>query len=195
MRPHFHISVQSGSNKILELMNRKYKREDVIKACRDLRAVKPDCFLACDIITGFPSETAEDFAQTMDLCNQCDFTWVHSFPFSERPGTPACGMKPKIPQSVSQSRAKALNKWAVLQKTSYIKSFIGKPLTAIIEKQQPSSAPNYYVYNCMTENFIHCQVTSVKPLKESQSHTIVIQDLLLTNIHKGGEIEAIAKVE
>ena len=195
VRPHFHISVQSGSNKILELMNRKYKREDVIKACRDLRAVKPDCFLACDIITGFPSETAEDFAQTMDLCNQCDFTWVHSFPFSERPGTPACGMKPKIPQSVSQSRAKALNKWAVLQKTSYIKSFIGKPLTAIIEKQQPSSAPNYYVYNCMTENFIHCQVSSIKPLKESQSSLITINSVLSENIHKGGEIEAIGTVK
>ena len=195
VRAHFHISVQSGSNKILELMNRKYNREDVIKACADLRKAKPECFLACDIITGFPSETAEDFAQTMDLCNQCDFTWVHSFPFSERPGTPACGMKPKIPQSISQSRAKALNKWAVQQKTTYIQSFIGQPLSAIIEKQQPSSDPNSYVYNCMTENFIHCQVSSIKPLKESQSYTIVIQDVLLSNIHKGGEIEAIAKVE
>ena len=195
VRPHFHISVQSGSNKILELMNRKYKREDVIKACHDLRVAKPDCFLACDIITGFPSETTEDFDQTMDLCHQCDFTWVHSFPFSERPGTAACDMKPKIPQSVSQSRAKALNKWAVQQKTSYIHSFIGKPLPAIIEKQQPSSAPNYYVYNCMTENFIHCQITSVKPLKESQSSVITINSVLSENIHKGGEIEALAVVK
>ena len=192
VRPHFHISVQSGSNKILEKMNRRYNRDDVIKACHDLRAAKPQCFLACDIITGFPSETAEDFAQTMDLCNQCDFNWVHSFPFSERPGTPACAMKPKIPQSVSQSRAKTLNKWAVQQKTSYIQSFIGKPLTAIIEKQQPSSAANYYVYNCMTENFIHCQVTSIKPLKESQSSVITINSVLSENIHKGGEIEALA---
>ena len=192
VRPHFHISVQSGSNKILEKMNRRYNRDDVIKACHDLRSAKPGCFLACDIITGFPSETAEDFAQTMDLCNQCDYTWVHSFPFSERPGTPACAMKPKIPQSVSQSRAKTLNKWAVQQKTSYIQSFIGKPLTAIIEKQQPSSTPNNFVYNCMTENFIHCQVSSPKTLKESQASVITINSVLSDNIHKGGEIEALA---
>ena len=194
VRPHFHISVQSGSNKILELMNRKYNRDDVIKACHALRDAKPGCFLACDIITGFPSESAEDFEQTMDLCKQCDFTWVHSFPFSERPGTPACQMKPKIPQSISQARAKELNTWAVNQKVYYIQSFIEKPLTAVIEKQQPSSTPSNYVYNCMTQNFIHCQVSSKTPLKESCSYTIVIKDVLLSNIHKGGEIEATAQV-
>ena len=192
VRPHFHISVQSGSNRILELMNRKYKREEVIKACRDLRVAKPQCFLACDIITGFPSETDEDFEQTMDLCRHCDFTWIHAFPFSERPGTAACNMKPKIPQSVSQKRAKSLNEWAVQQKISYIESFKDKPLSSVIEKQQPSSAAGKFVYNCMTENFIHCQVSSNEPLKESKTYTIRITSILSENIHKGGEIEAMA---
>ena len=192
VRPHFHISVQSGSDRILELMNRRYKRDDVINACRALRSAKPQCFLACDIITGFPSETDEDFEQTMDLCRHCDFTWIHAFPFSERPGTAACNMKPKIPQSVSQKRAKALNAWAVQQKISYIESFKNKLLSAVIEKQQPSSAAGKFVYNCMTENFIHCQVTSPEPLKESKSYTIKITSILKDNIHKGGEIEATA---
>ena len=194
VRPHFHISVQSGSNRILELMNRKYKREDVIKACRDLRVAKPQCFLACDIITGFPSETDEDFEQTQDLCRQCDFTWIHAFPFSERPGTAACSLKPKIPQSVSQKRAKTLNAWAVQQKISYIQSFIEKPLSAVIEKQQPSTQSGKFVYNCMTENFIHCQLTSPEPLKESKSYTIKITSILTENIHKGGEIEAMGQM-
>ena len=192
VRPHFHISVQSGSNRILELMNRRYKRDDVIAACRALREAKPQCFLACDIITGFPGETNEDFEQTLDLCRQCDFTWIHAFPFSERPGTAACSMKPKIPQSVSQKRAKTLNDWAVKQKISYIQSFIEKPLSAVIEKQQPSTQAGKFVYNCMTENFIHCQLTSPEPLKESQSYTIRITSILKENIHKGGEIEAMA---
>ena len=192
VRPHFHISVQSGSNRILDLMNRRYKRDDVIAACHALRKAKPQCFLACDIITGFPSETEEDFEQTLDLCHQCDFTWIHAFPFSERPGTPACQMKPKIPQSLSQKRAKSLNDWAVQQKISYIESFQEKPLSAVIEKQQPSSQAENYVYNCMTENFIHCQVTSSEPLKESKSYTIKITCILKENIHKGGEIEAMA---
>ena len=192
VRPHFHISVQSGSNRILDLMNRRYKRDDVIAACHALRKAKPQCFLACDIITGFPSETEEDFEQTLDLCRHCDFTWIHAFPFSERPGTPACQMKPKIPQSLSQKRAKSLNDWAVQQKISYIESFQEKPLSAVIEKQQPSSQAENYVYNCMTENFIHCQVTSSEPLKESKSYTIKITCILKENIHKGGEIEAMA---
>ena len=194
VRPHFHISVQSGSNRILELMNRRYKRDEVIAACRALRKTKPQCFLACDIITGFPSETDEDFEQTLDLCRQCDFTWIHAFPFSERPGTAACQMKPKIPQSISQKRAKALNAWAVQQKISYIQSFIEKPLSAVIEKQQPSTQSGKFVYNCMTENFIHCQLTSPEPLKESKSYTIKITCILSENIHKGGEIEAMAQV-
>lgn len=195
VRPHFHISVQSGSNKILQLMNRKYNRDDVIKACADLRQAKPGCFLACDIITGFPGENDEDFVQTMDLCRQCDFSWVHTFPFSARPGTPAFDMKPKIPQSVSQKRAHELNDWAVSQKIKYIKSFISKPLPAIIEKEQPSSTNTNFIYNCMTENFIHCQVTSPTPLQESKEYKITITDVMLENIHKGGEIEATALVE
>lgn len=194
VRPHFHISVQSGSNKILQLMNRKYNRDDVIKACADLRQAKPDCFLACDIITGFPGESDEDFEETMDLCRQCDFSWVHTFPFSARPGTPAFDMKPKIPQSLSQERAHKLNDWAVSQKIKYIKSFIGKPLPAIIEKEQPSSTNTNFIYNCMTENFIHCQVTSPKPLQESKEYIITITDVLLENIHKGGEIESVGMV-
>ena len=194
VRPHFHISVQSGSNKILELMNRKYKRDDVLKACKNLRAAKPECFLACDIITGFPGESEDDFEETLELCQKCDFTWIHSFPFSARPGTPAFDMKAKIPQSISQERAHRLNKWAVEQKTKYIKSFIGKALPAIIEKEQPASSKTSYVYNCMTQNFIHCQVSSPKPLQESKEYKITITELLLENIHKGGEIEARALV-
>ena len=195
VRPHFHISVQSGSNKILQLMNRRYNRDDVLNACKNLRAAKPDCFLACDIITGFPGESDEDFEQTMDLCRQCDFTWVHTFPFSARPGTLAFDMKPKIPQSISQKRAHELNDWAVQQKISYIKSFIGKPLPAIIEKQKPTSTKTSFIYNCMTENFIHCQVTSPNLLKESKEYKVTLTDVLLDNIHKGGEIEAFAIVK
>ena len=194
VRPHFHISVQSGSNRILEMMNRRYKRDDVIAACRALRSAKPQCFLACDIITGFPGETDEDFEQTLDLCRQCDFTWIHAFPFSERPGTAACSLKPKIPQAVSQKRAKSLNDWAVQQKISYIQSFKDQPLSAVIEKQQPSTQSGKFVYNCMTENFIHCQLTSPEPLKESKSYTIKISCILNENIHKGGEIEAMGQV-
>ena len=73
VRPSFHLSVQSGSDKILQSMNRAYKAADVVNACDLIRSVKPDAFIACDIITGFPGEEDCDFEDTMALCRRCDF--------------------------------------------------------------------------------------------------------------------------
>ena len=101
VQPHFHISVQSGSNKILSLMNRRYSKEEVITACKKLKNAKNDPFLACDIITGFPGETDSDFEETMQLCKECGFAWVHAFPYSQRPGTEAVNLNNKVPQYIS----------------------------------------------------------------------------------------------
>ena len=190
VRPHFHISVQSGSDKILALMNRVYKSEQVLQACEKIREVKPDAFIACDIITGFPGETSQDFEQTMELCERCNFTWIHAFPFSERPGTPACSMKNKVPQSESQKRAKRLTQWAIKQKIKYIEQFAGKELTAVVEKKV-SEQEN--LYHCMTENFIHCQLVSKNPLIINKEIKIRITGPLKEKITKGGEIEAEAQ--
>lgn len=183
VRPHFHISVQSGSNKILKLMNRVYTSEDVIKACQNLRKAKPNSFLACDIITGFPCETEDDFSQTMHLCNSCQFAWVHAFPYSERPGTPAATMKNKVPQSISGERAKKLTQWAINQKIEYINSFVGKEVNGIVETSN----------HCMTENFIHCEIKSDIPLEENKEYLFKIISPLPEKILKGGEIEAVAQ--
>ena len=100
VQPHFHISVQSGSNKILSLMNRRYSKEEVITACKKLKNAKNDPFLACDIITGFPGETDSDFEETMQLCKECGFVWVHALPYSQRPGTEAVNLNNKVPQYI-----------------------------------------------------------------------------------------------
>ena len=192
VRPHFHISVQSGSNKILGLMNRRYDSAAVVSACQKLLNAKPDSFIACDIITGFPGETDEDFEQTIELCKKCGFTWIHAFPFSERPGTPACKLKPKIPQSVSGKRAKRLTELAIKNKIEYIKRFIGKTLSAVVEKQIASDSPDTYKYHCMTENFIHCELISKKVLESNKSIEVEIIEPLSDRIKKGGEIEALA---
>ena len=115
VQPHFHISVQSGSSRVLQAMNRPYSAKSVVEACQRLKAAKKNPFLACDIITGFPGESDEDFEETMKLCRECDFAWVHAFPYSERPGTAAAVMKNKVPQSLSGQRAKRLTEWAVEQ--------------------------------------------------------------------------------
>ena len=108
VRPHFHLSVQSGSDDVLLNMNRPYKAQAVIDACRRLKEAKGNPFLACDIIAGFPGETDEDFNATMKLVKDCGFTWVHAFPFSPRPNTKAYTMKPKVPEFVTGKRVDEL---------------------------------------------------------------------------------------
>ena len=106
VRPHFHLSVQSGSNAILKAMHRPYTAETVVAAVENLRKAKDNPFIACDIIAGFPGETDEDFEQTKELCKKCRFTYVHAFPFSPRPGTEAYTMKNQIPQRIAGERVK-----------------------------------------------------------------------------------------
>ena len=192
VRPHFHISVQSGSNNILKAMNRHYGREEVLAACKKLRASKPQAFIACDIITGFPGETDQDFEQTHELCRECDFAWIHAFPFSERPGTPACSMKPKIPQSVSGQRAKQLTQLAIQNKIKYIQGFAGKELSVVVEKKI-SLRDGKYIYHCMTQNFIHCELESDSELKPNEAVIVRLKGPLVDRIKKGGEIEAITE--
>lgn len=152
IRPHFHLSVQSGSDRILHLMNRPYKAEDVVAAAHRLRQLKPGCFLACDVITGFPGETDDDFEETLTMCRKADFSWIHVFPFSARPGTAAYKMRPQVPQSVSGKRAAELTELACFQKKEYLSAFVGKTLTAIVEKRRTDEL------RAVTGNFMHVRL-------------------------------------
>ena len=198
VQPHFHISVQSGSNNILKLMNRPYGAEKVIKACEMLKKAKNAPFLACDIITGFPGETDEDFEQTMQLCRECDFAWVHAFPYSERPGTAAAVMKNKVPQSISGERVKQIGEWAIAQKIKYAEQFVNTEHSAVLETvRRPmalvSGSSGRYIYHAVTENFLHCEIVSEKMLQANQTVRILITQVLEERIKKGGDIEVSAK--
>lgn len=197
--PHFHISVQSGSDRILEAMKRGYKAQDVIEACEKIRLVKENPFLACDIITGFPGETDADFEESLSLCKKCGMSWVHAFPYSERPGTEAVKMKNKVPQAVSGERAYTLTTKASEAKIKYIESFVGKILPCVVETvRNPKNAVNgKIIYHAVTNNFLHCQieVDADKPLmKNGQLQNVRILSPLTENIRKGGETECLAEL-
>ncbi|NMB48379.1 tRNA (N(6)-L-threonylcarbamoyladenosine(37)-C(2))-methylthiotransferase MtaB [Candidatus Kuenenbacteria bacterium] len=106
--PHFHLSIQSGSNRILKLMNRRYTREEVIKITRACRRQIPDVNFTCDIIVGFPGETEKDFQNTCDLVKTIGFSKVHIFQFSPRPNTGAAAMSGQIPGSIKKARYQRL---------------------------------------------------------------------------------------
>jgi len=102
--PHFHLPVQSGSNDILQRMNRKYTREVYLEKVAALRTARPDIALATDIIVGFPGESDEDFAQTMDLLETVRFHGSFSFKYSDRPNTRSVDFPDKVPEAVKKER-------------------------------------------------------------------------------------------
>jgi threonylcarbamoyladenosine tRNA methylthiotransferase MtaB len=107
MMPHLHLSLQAGDDLILKRMKRRHQRADAIAFCAQVRRLRPDVVFGGDVIAGFPTETDEMFAHSLDLVDQCGLTHLHVFPFSARPGTPAARMPPVAPAIVKE-RARAL---------------------------------------------------------------------------------------
>ncbi len=104
--PHFHLPVQSGSNAVLQKMNRKYTREIYLEKVAELKAARPDIALATDIIVGFPGESDEDFSRTMDLLETVRFHGSFSFKYSDRPNTRSADFADKIPEDIKKERLK-----------------------------------------------------------------------------------------
>jgi threonylcarbamoyladenosine tRNA methylthiotransferase MtaB len=107
LMPHLHLSLQSGDDLILKRMKRRHSRADAVEFCAQIRRLRPDIALGADIIAGFPTESEEMFARSQDLVDECDLTFLHVFPYSKRPGTPAARM-PQVAGSEIKERAKRL---------------------------------------------------------------------------------------
>jgi threonylcarbamoyladenosine tRNA methylthiotransferase MtaB len=107
LMPHLHLSLQSGDDLILKRMKRRHSRQDAIEFCAQVRRLRPDIALGADIIAGFPTETEEMFSRSRDLVDECDLTFLHVFPYSKRPGTPAARM-PQVSGEAIKERAKRL---------------------------------------------------------------------------------------
>jgi threonylcarbamoyladenosine tRNA methylthiotransferase MtaB len=107
LMPHLHLSLQSGDDLILKRMKRRHSRKDAVEFCAQLRRLRPDIAFGADIIAGFPTETEAMFARSTDLVEECDLTFLHVFPYSPRPGTPAARM-PQVAGNVIRDRAKRL---------------------------------------------------------------------------------------
>ncbi|MCQ2240249.1 tRNA (N(6)-L-threonylcarbamoyladenosine(37)-C(2))-methylthiotransferase MtaB [Treponema sp.] len=192
IQPFFHLSIQSGSDRILEKMCRPYKVEHVARAVELLRKYKPGCFISCDIIAGFPGETDEDFALTEKLCDESCFSWIHAFPYSPRPGTAAKDMKPQIPERIKDERVKVLTSYAVNGKIDFIKKASGKTFNAIVENSRSKrlgfTASN--VFHAVTDNYIHVEFSSEKFIPQGTVVKVCITSVLEENIRSGKEIEA-----
>ena len=138
---HFHLSLQSGCDKTLRDMNRKYTTADFLQAVQRLRRHFPDCSITGDLITGFPGETSEDFQQTLEFIQTCQFASLHVFPYSERSGTAAAKREDQIPLAIRQTRAEQAKQVANEMSQTFLASFIGKDISVLLESPQKGFTP------------------------------------------------------
>ncbi len=134
LMPHLHLSLQAGDNMILKRMKRRHMREDAIEFCTTVSKARPDMVYGADIIAGFPTETEEMFEQSLKLVEECDLTWLHIFPYSEREGTPASRIPNKIPKQVRKERAARLRALGETQVQKLMQASIGKTANVLVER-------------------------------------------------------------
>ncbi len=130
---HFHLSLQSGCDRTLKAMNRKYDTAQFYRAVELLREYFPGCALTCDLITGFPGETEEDQQATLEFIQKCAFADMHIFPYSRRPGTPADKMPGQNTSAVKSARAREAQKIAARMHREYMLSMLGSELDVLFE--------------------------------------------------------------
>tara|TARA_R110001592_G_scaffold187646_2_gene432436 strand:+ start:2301 stop:3644 length:1344 start_codon:yes stop_codon:yes gene_type:complete len=160
--PHFHIPLQSGSNKILEAMRRKYKRELYSDRVTTIKRLMPHCCIGVDVIVGFPGETEEDFKETYNFLNELPVSYLHVFTYSERQNTTANKMSEVVPKSVRSERSKMLHILSEKKKRQFYAENIGGTATVLFESEEHDGFLNGF-----TENYVKVKVPYDKLLENT----------------------------
>lgn len=165
--PHFHVPLQSGSDKILKLMNRRYLSELYQDRVATIKALMPHCCIGVDVITGFPGETDEDFLETYNFLNELDVSYLHVFTYSERANTNALELDGVVPMKVRQKRSKMLRSLSEKKKRYFYSQHIGQAYTVLFE----DDVEDGYMHG-FTENYIRVKAKFdpllINELKEVQ---------------------------
>jgi threonylcarbamoyladenosine tRNA methylthiotransferase MtaB len=129
--PHVHAPLQSGSDRVLRRMRRRYQPRHYADRLWKARALMPEAAIGADVMTGFPGETEEDFAETVRFIEELPFTYLHVFTYSERPGTPAAGYADSVPMGVRKERTRALRALAEHKNRAFRQRMVGRALSAV----------------------------------------------------------------
>lgn len=149
--PHIHLSLQAGDDMILKRMKRRHLRDDAISLCKKIRASRPEIAFGADFIVGFPTETNEMFLNTLNIVDECGLDWLHVFPFSPRPGTPASKM-PQTDKVVSKERARTLREKGEKIKKLHLGNLVGKDVEVFVEKDNKGHT-NQFAPVKLAENY------------------------------------------
>ncbi len=168
--PHIHLSLQSCSDNVLKEMKRPYRQKHIIERVNAIRHYIPNCNISADIIVGFPNETEDDFNETVKVLNELSIFHVHSFPYSEREGTPAATMEGSIPKSIRASRNTRLIESNLATRKQLLDEKIGCTSSVLIEKLVDGIAVGH------TEDFFEAQFKSIKSVGEIASVKAISHD-------------------
>jgi threonylcarbamoyladenosine tRNA methylthiotransferase MtaB len=176
--PHFHIPLQSGSDKILGLMRRRYKRELYVDRVAKIKQLMPDCCIGVDVIVGFPGETREDFIDTYNFLNELNISYLHVFTYSERENTLAAEMKGTVPGSTRADRSKMLHILSDKKRRAFYDSQLGKTEEVLFEGD-------------IKDGFMHGFTRNYVKVKTKFDPVLVneVKKVTLTNISPDGDVE------
>jgi threonylcarbamoyladenosine tRNA methylthiotransferase MtaB len=142
LMPHLHLSLQSGDDLVLKRMKRRHGRAESVAFCVQMRDLRPDIVFGADLIAGFPTEDEAMFSRTLALIEECGLSYVHGFPFSPRPGTPAARM-PQVAGSEIKERAARLREAAEAAHARHLAARIGRPLSVLTERGNTGRAEDF----------------------------------------------------
>ena len=133
LMPHLHLSLQAGDDLILKRMKRRHVRDDAIRFCHDIKKLRPDMVFGADIIAGFPTESDDAFENSLRLVDECGLAFLHVFPYSPRPGTPAAKM-PQVKSALIKERAKRLREKGTETLAHHLQSLVGTEQDVLVER-------------------------------------------------------------
>ena len=173
--PHIHLSLQSGDNLILKRMKRRHLREDAINLCSQLKKKRPEISFGADLIVGFPTETEEMFQNTLDIIEECQLDWIHAFPFSPRPGTPAAKM-PQNDSKLIKLRSKILRDVAKQRKIKHLENLVGKNIEVFVEKDNKGHSNQFAPIKLIEKEIKSGQTITalIKSSDENFAHGVAI---------------------
>jgi threonylcarbamoyladenosine tRNA methylthiotransferase MtaB len=168
---HFHIALQSGSDKVLKMMGRRYTTGSFSKAVEMVRAAVPDASVTTDIIVGFPGESDEEFEESYKFCRSMKFAALHIFPYSARPGTAAAQMTGKVDEKAKKQRSSSMLELAVSSADEFARRFIGQSREVLCEKEVRKGSG---IYSGLTDNYIRTYVRSNRDITNTISKVRLI---------------------
>jgi threonylcarbamoyladenosine tRNA methylthiotransferase MtaB len=177
--PHFHIPLQSGSNRILNTMRRKYEKELYAERVQHIKSLRKDCCIGVDVIVGFPGETNAEFMETVDFLKDLDISYLHVFTYSERANTSAMKLGEAVPMNIRKERSKMLHILSDKKKRQFYEENIGSTRTVLIEGDEENGMMFGF-----TENYVKVKL----PFDQTKTNTF--QTVELNEIDRDGIMKA-----